>query len=98
MAAYRLSAAADADIDAIYDYSIQNFGLAVARDYLAELMARFELLADHGDWGSDYGDIVPGLRRYEHTSHSIYYTWLDSGDVLIIRVLGARQDPARYLK
>lgn len=98
MAAYKLSAAADADIDAIYEYSIVNFGLAVAREYLAELFARFELLADHADWGSDYGHIVPGLRRYEHTSHSIYFTRLDTGDVLIIRVLGARQDPARHLK
>lgn len=98
MAAYRLSAAADADIDAIYEYSILNFGLAVAREYLAELIARFELLAEHADWGSDYGDLVPGLRRYEHTSHSIYFTRLDDGDVLIIRVLGARQDPARHLK
>ena len=98
MAAYKLSAAADADIDGIYEYSILNFGLIVARDYLAELTARFELLAHHADLGRDYGDIVPGLRRYEHAGHSIYFTRLNNGDVLIIRILGARQDPARHLK
>ena len=96
MAAYRLSAKADADIDAIYEYSILNFGLATASTYVDELFARFDLLAKNPGWGNDYTHIVPGLRRYEHTSHSIYYTRLDTGDVLIIRVLGGRQDPARH--
>lgn len=98
MSVYKLSAAADADIDSIYEYSILEFGLNVARNYLSDLFTRFELLAEYPDWGSDYGHIVPGLRRYEHTSHSIYYTLLDTGGILVIRVLGARQDPVRHLK
>lgn len=97
MGVYRLSAKADADIDAIYEYSILNFGLNTARDYLNGLFARFDTLADHPDWGNDYSFVAPGLRRFEHTSHSIYYVIDDTGAVLIIRVLGARQDPARHL-
>ncbi|OLF71876.1 hypothetical protein AWH62_12125 [Maricaulis sp. W15] len=69
MAAYRLSAKADADIDAIYEYSILNFGLATASTYIDELFARFDLLADNPGWGNDYTHIAPGLRRYEHTRH-----------------------------
>jgi len=97
MAGYKLSAKATGDIEAIYEYSILNFGMATADDYIDELFARFDLLAGNPDWGNDYGHIAPSLRRYEHTSHSIYYTRLDAGGILIIRVLGARQDPGRHL-
>lgn len=96
MAGYRLSVKAESDIEAIYEYSIVNFGLATARSYIDDLFARIDVLADHTDWGQDYGHIAPGLRRYEHTSHSIYYARLDTGETLIVRVLGSRQDPARH--
>ncbi|MEW5421947.1 type II toxin-antitoxin system RelE/ParE family toxin [Amorphus sp. 3PC139-8] len=73
MATYRLTATADAEIDAITEYSVLNFGLETARDYITGLHDRFGLLADHPSWGNDYSHISPGLRRYEYRSHLIYY-------------------------
>jgi len=95
MGTYRLTATADAEIDAIAEYSILNFGLETARDYITGLHDRFGLLADHPSWGNDYGHISPGLRRYEYRSHSIYYQ-PQGGGILILRVLGDKQDPARH--
>lgn len=96
MAAYKLTQKAEADIEAIYEYSIENFGLGVARSYIDALFERFDLLADNPSWGNSYDFITPGLRRYEHESHSIYYVSDDQGGAMIVRVLGAKQDPARH--
>lgn len=97
MARYRLTNKAEADIDDIYVYSVMTFGFRTARAYLEGLHSRFDLLADNHSWGNDYGFIAPGLLRYEHRSHSIYYIADDTGrGIVIVRVLGAGQDPARH--
>ena len=41
MAAYRLTPRAADDLDGIYEYTIVNFGLERARDYLNGLHRRF---------------------------------------------------------
>jgi toxin ParE1/3/4 len=72
MATYELTVAAESEIEDIYDYSIANFGLSVARDYLMGLHVCCQLLAEHQSFGTDYSFIMPKLRRYEYRSHSIY--------------------------
>jgi toxin ParE1/3/4 len=95
MEKYQLTNEAENEIESIYEYSILNFGLTTARDYISGLHKKFEVLADNQSWGSDYGFIRPDLCRYEYRSHSIYYKSLRDG-ILIVRVLGNRQDPARH--
>ena len=96
MAAYQLTNKAEDEIEAIYEYSILNFGLSTAQGYFSGLHDCFEMLADHQSWGNDYGFLLPGLLRYEYRSHSIYYQSTEQG-VLIVRVLGGSQDPARHI-
>ncbi len=55
----------------------------------------FDLLADHASFGNDYGFIELGLQRYEYRSYSVCYRAM-SPDVLILRTLSNRQDPARH--
>lgn len=95
MATYQLTNKAEHEIDTIYEYSILNFGLTTAQEYVSGLHECFLLLADHHSWGNDYGFIKEGLCRYEYRSHSIYYLPVQD-DILIVRVLGYRQDPARH--
>lgn len=97
MAGFSLSRAADQDIDRLYEYSLLEFGERVSDQYLDGLFHRFELLAENPAWGNDYGHIETGLLRYEHRSHSIYYVRSNDADILIVRVLGKRQDPALHL-
>lgn len=96
MAAYQLTNKAESQIDSIYEYSILNFGLQVAQDYISGLHDCFGLLADNPSWGNDYGFIIPRLYRYEYRSHSIYYQPTQHG-ILIVLVLGNKQDPARHI-
>jgi len=93
---FRLTREAEADIVDIYRYSVENFGEAQADTYHDGLSDCFRLLADTPLIGRDYGFLRPGLRRYEHASHSVYYRLADTG-ILILRVLHRRMDPARHL-
>jgi toxin ParE1/3/4 len=92
---FRLTREAEADIVDIYRYSVEHFGEAQADTYHDGLSDCFRLLADTPLIGRDYGVLRPGLRRYEHASHSVYYLLTDTG-ILILRVLHRRMDPARH--
>ncbi len=93
---YQLTIKAEADIDIIYENSILDFGWNVASDYIDGLHRCFEMLNEYQSWGNDYGFITSNLKRYEYRSHSVYYQGKGS-DILIVRVLGNRQDPARHV-
>jgi toxin ParE1/3/4 len=96
MAAFRLSGDAFQDIKAIHRYSLRNFGQDRADRYAIDLEACLALLANHPFMGRDFGKVRDGLRRHEHQSHVVYYRQ-DGDDILILRILGAEQDPGRYL-
>ena len=96
MADYPLTPDADADLAAIYEYSILNFGLARARSYVLGLHHAFGLLGEFPRLGRDFSRVKPNCRRHDYASHLIYYRLEDDG-VLILRVLHESQDPLRHL-
>ncbi len=96
MVTYQLTNKAESEIGDIYEDSILNFGLRIAQEYVTGLHHCFELLADNQSWGNDYGFIKPELLRYEYRSHSVYYQPMEYG-ILIVRILGCRQDPALHI-
>ena len=96
MAGYKLSSKAAVDLEGIYQYTILNFGLKQAQNYLNGLHARFANLADHPALGSSADQLAPALRRYEYQSHVVFYK--PAGDsVLIVRVLHESMDFPRHL-
>jgi len=95
MDSYQLSKSAQAELDGLYLYGILNYGLPQADAYYDGLTERFGLLVRYPSWGSNYSFISPNLQRYEYGAHSIYYQPSENG-ILIVRVLGNRQDPARH--
>ena len=90
MEKYRLTNKAENEIEKIYEYSILNFGLRTAQEYVSGLHKRFALLSDNQNWGNDYGFLKPDLCRYEYRSHSIYYQTLKEG-ILIAEVIAGIQ-------
>jgi len=96
MAEYRLTSRAGADLAGIADYTIETFGVEQARRYRDELEACFESLAGNPRLGRDASQLVPGLRRFEHRSHTIFYAEEEQG-VLIIRILHVGMDALRHL-
>jgi toxin ParE1/3/4 len=76
---FRLTHEAEADVADIYRYSFENFGETQADTYHDSLSECFRLLANTPLLDRDYSAIRPGLRRYEHESHSVYYRLTDRG-------------------
>jgi toxin ParE1/3/4 len=93
---YALSNAADADVQAIAEGSVLQWGLARAEQYVLGLHRTFGLLAEFPDIGRDAGHIRPGYRKIESGSHSVFYQ-KTGDDVLIVRVLHQRMDFDRHL-
>ena len=95
MKALAFSPLAIADIEAIWDYSAENWGPDQADRYTDEIRdACFALAA-----GSKAGravDVRPGYLKYPTRSHVIYFR--DTPNQLeVIRVLHGRQDVERHL-
>lgn len=97
MASYKLTKKVENELENIYEYSIINFGLFTAKKYLQDLCDCFELLAENPSFGNDYSYLKSGVMRYECRSHSIYYRTIEEETILILRVLGKRQDPGRHI-
>jgi len=96
MAGYRLTPAADADFDGIYEYSLLTFGEAVADAYALDLVDAFVKLTENPLLGKSYDHIKPGSRGLIRRSHIVYYI-AASDSVIVLRILHQSQDPLRHL-
>lgn len=96
MAAYRLTRRAAADLDAVFEYTAERFGLVQARSYFQGLHACCERLANSPRRGRSAESLAPGLRRYEFRSHVVFYLE-ESDGIVIVRVLHERMDAPRHL-
>ena len=90
-----LTPAAEADIDAIWDYSADNWGPDKADRYTDEIRDTCHALAVGGKRGQAT-NVRPGYLKISTGSHMIYFR--ENGDrVEIIRILHGRQDVERHL-
>ncbi|MDC7675836.1 type II toxin-antitoxin system RelE/ParE family toxin [Asticcacaulis machinosus] len=96
MAAYKLTADADADFTNIYAYSLETYGERQADTYTSALITGFEIIGSNPFIGRDISSIKPGARCLFHERHSIYYRLDDSG-IVIFRILNQTQDPLQQL-
>jgi len=95
MASYRLSKAADNDIDRLFVFGFRRFGLERADRYVEGLYMRLDDLAMSPKRWPAVAHIGAGLRCCSYGSHSIYYR-IDPDRIVILRILG-REDPYRQL-
>ena len=91
MAELRLSAAADADLAAILDFSIAQFGRETAEAYLRGIDKALDLLRRHPGVGALRAEITPPVRCLPHRSHRIFYD-IEGDTVWIVRVIHASMD------
>lgn len=88
---YQLSEAADADLERLYEWGIDRYGMKAADQYYDGLIARLSQIADSPHLWQGVDHIRAGYRRSVYAAHSIYYRVAANG-VLIVRVLG-RENP-----
>jgi len=87
----RLSRLAVADLAEIAEYTIERFGLEQSRRYRDGLKTCFVQLTNNPALGRSAEQLVPGLQRFEHQSHVVFYI-SEPGNLLIVRVLHSSMD------
>ncbi len=87
MVSYRLTNAADADLDRLFVFGITTFGLEQAEHYVAGLLERFDELTASPQLWQAVDHVRAGLRRCVYGSHSIYYR-IAQDEIVIVRILG----------
>jgi toxin ParE1/3/4 len=88
---------AEADLDDIWNYTVQKWGIWQAQSYLAQLHAAFQSLCEQPVRGRPIDEVKSGLWRYSAGAHIIVFT-RNEKEVAIIRVLHERMDiPARLI-
>ena len=95
-AEYRLSPEAEHDMEGIWTYTFEQWGLEQAHRYTDELIAAFVDLAAHPQRGQSADHIRKGYRRSRVGRHAIYYQTTNCG-IAVIRVLHDRMLPIRHL-
>ena len=91
MRGYQLTPDAEADLEAIWTYSEQNWSADQADSYLDDLILQFEQLVSMPEMGRPCPVIGKDLRILTLQTHLILYE--QQNDVIaIIRILSSRQN------
>ena len=92
---YILSKIADQDLEAIFDYTMEEFGFDQAEKYLLEIEGIFQNLIINPQIGKKRDEIKQGLYSFPKDNHIIFYRILDN-HIRIVRVLHGSQDITKY--
>lgn len=95
-AKYQLSRKAKADLEAIWLYGVDTWSLKQAETYVSDLYDCFALIGDMPQIGRKAFQIRPKHYRFEHESHTIFYT-IKQKRVVFLRILHAKMDSERHL-
>ena len=97
MAEYRLSPAAERDLEGIWKYTRREWGLEQAERYTDLLTSAFQALAEAPKSAPACDHIRAGYRRRNVERHMIYFRLTDYG-IAIIRILHERMNAPHRLQ
>lgn len=97
MAEYRLSPAAQADLEAIFDYTVAEWGLERAIAYTDAIEAACVEAARSPGTAMACDHIRAGYRRRVVHRHALYFR-VEPWGVAIIRILHDRMDAPHHLQ
>jgi len=89
MLEYRLAPKAREDMEAVWLYSLTQWGAKQTERYIDDLKEAFEFLTKNPKAGRSCENIRPGYRKYPVIRHVIYYCETTYG-MEVIRVLHDR--------
>ena len=92
---YRLTNAAQEDMDQLLDQGIDNYGIEAAIDYYDKIEKRFTSLLEQPYQYPTVNEIRVGYRRSACGVHSIYYR-INVEEIVIARILNI-QNPSKHL-
>lgn len=97
MKVYRLSPAAEADLDDIWIYTATTWSTEQAEIYISHLFDTFVLLGNNQGLGHPVDSVLSGYRHLRCDHHLIFYVSADDGQIEIVRILHEKVDIHRHL-
>lgn len=88
---YRLTPAAQRDLEEIWLYSAQTWSMAQADRYIDIIEDTFDRLLFMPEMARERSEFDPPVRIHPNAEHLIIYR-LEQDQLIILRVLGAGQD------
>ncbi|MDX3773398.1 type II toxin-antitoxin system RelE/ParE family toxin [Chromatiaceae bacterium AAb-1] len=93
---YQLTASARADLRDIKEYTVEVWGTAQAKKYLADIRKTLSILAANPLAGSDRPDTRDGARGYPYKRHVIYYA-IVKNHIIVFGILNKTMLPKPHL-
>jgi toxin ParE1/3/4 len=87
---------AQADLDEIWNYTAERWGLDQAETYARRLWKSIQALADTPSLGRECDEVRAGYRQYPSGSHVLFYR-LMKDRVEVVRILHERMDYERHI-
>ncbi|ONG53217.1 plasmid stabilization protein ParE [Pseudoroseomonas deserti] len=97
MSGFRLTPAAQADLDDIWDSTLDRWGGIQAERYLLAIRDLCDSLAEGSIPGRAVDRIRPGYRVAQAGAHLLFFMRAPDGTVEVIRILHQRRDVSRQL-
>lgn len=97
LAECRLSPEAERDLENIWVYTYENWGISQANKYIDKFSAAFDQLANNPQLGTKCDHIRKDYRRMPIARHVIYYRLTEYG-ISVIRILHERMFPLRHFE
>ncbi len=97
MKRYRLSPAAEADLDDIWNYTATNWSTEQAETYVGSLFGAFIAIGENPSLGRRVEGGLSSYRRFRRGHHFIFYVQTADGNVDVIRILHEKSDALRHL-
>jgi len=94
---YKLSNLAQAHLQGIKTYTVENYSDAQWQKYKTTLLNALQLLAESPDVGRSCADIYPNGYYFPVGKHMAYFT-KGADFILIVAILGQPQLPQNHLK
>lgn len=94
MAPYLLSPASHADLEAIWEYTVETWGPSQAETYILSIRSTLDGLVRGDTKSRSAEDIRPGYRKVRCGSHIIFFKTA-SDTIHVIRILHGRMDVSR---
>jgi toxin ParE1/3/4 len=98
MKVYRLSPAAEADLDDIWAYTAESWSPEQAEIYVSRLFAAFVKIGQNPGLGQKADWIIPGYRRFRCGHHLIFYVTAGADPANVVRILHEKVDVVRHLR
>ena len=97
MGRFKLTPAADSDLQEIWEYTEKRWGIEQADNYLRKLERRMTYLAGNPKRGKRRRELPGSPFNYHEEKHVIFYRSIEAG-IEIIRILHDSMDFPRHLE